>query len=58
MASIVHPIVQNADDQHSRIVDFEEDTMTAAGSHLQAEPKVITVREVDCVGAQLLESFL
>lgn len=41
MALVVHPVVENANNQDARIVSLEEDAMAAARGHQDARPEVV-----------------
>src|SRR5690606_32813831 len=41
VATIVHAVVENADNQHAGLVGLEEDAVTAAGGHLHGRPEII-----------------
>jgi hypothetical protein len=47
MPTVVHPVVQHTNHQHSGIIYLEKDAMTAAGGHSEARPKVLTFA-ADC----------
>ena len=42
MATVVHPVVQDANNEDAGIIGLEEDAVSPADSHLDARPQVIS----------------
>ena len=54
MTTVVHPVVENANNQDARVVGLEEDAVATAGGHLNAWPEVVACTPDDRASNQSL----
>lgn len=57
MATVVHPVVENANNQDAGVVGLEEDAVPATRGHLDADPEVVARTHDHRTSQQALHRF-
>ena len=55
MATVVHPVVQDANNEEAGFISLEEDAVTPADSHLDAWPEVVSTARGNGPSEQALQ---